>query len=264
MSLRSVTLGLMAISVVAAAMSAAAPKGNLFTVVNDKGHTIGKASYQIAPSKEGFKVTSSFDYHTTLSAEELQAAQASAGGGRRGGGSGAGSSIVEGQYTAEYKYSADGNFLSGYTQDTGSQLLTSFQPSKKRDVLITSQTQGGSVGNASEIPLPRPDFILSPKFDPSAIQVLLTTGLAHPHADNTYLLMVPTPRDVVPSYVILQPVPGAIKATLNAQPIKVLRYLINFHSEHIEVYADEAGQLLQANVIALRVSYIRQGFTLSL
>jgi hypothetical protein len=262
MSLRSTALGLVAISAVAAVMSAAGPKGNLFTFVNDKGRTIGKASFEITPSKDGFKVSSHFDYRTTLSPEELQAAQANAGGGGRRGGGGPVSSIVEGQYNAEYKYSADGNFLNGYTQDTASQVLTSFQPSKTRDLLITSQTQAGNVGNANQFQIPRPDFIVAPRFDPSVIQVLLTTGLTHPHADGTYLLMVPTQRDVAPAYVIIQPVPGSIAATLNGQPIKTLRYLINFHTDRIDTYIDESGQLLQANVNSLHVSYIRQGFNL--
>ena len=52
--------------------------------------------------------------------------------------------------------------------------------------------QGGvNLGSKSCWRCPSPIFLLAPDYDPSAMQVLLSGALAHPHADHLYLLVVP-------------------------------------------------------------------------
>jgi len=265
MTLRSAALSLAFASIAAAAFAADA---NSFILVNSTGKTIGKASYSIDKTKDGFRVRSKFQYR--LSAAEMQAStdtDADTGGGRRGGGGGS-LGPTDAQYTAEYKVSASGDFLTGFTQNIDTQMLTSFQPDKKGDTLTIGQVQAGVSGGSRDLPLPTPHFLLAPDYDPSALQVLLTTALTHPHADSTYALVIPSganPRARNNSlYVTLQPeLAIAASGTLAGKPIVLKHYLLNYHEGHADLYADADGNLMEVELGPLSANYIRTGFALA-
>jgi len=266
MSLRFAALSLTLAFSTAAAFAADA---NTFVLVNASGKTMGKASYTIDKTKDGIRVRSRFQYR--LSAADIQAASDpdldSGGGGRRGGGGGAGG-LTDAQYTAEYKITADGDFLTGFTQNGDTQMLTSYQPDKKGGNLIIGQVQAGVSGGSRDLALPSPHFLLAPDYDPSVLQVLLTTALTHPHADSTYALVVPAganPRARNNAlYVTLQPALAiSANGTLAGKPVALKHYLLNYHQGHADLYADADGTLMEADLGPLSAKYIRTGFTLA-
>jgi hypothetical protein len=265
MTLRSASLLLVFASLTTVALAA---DPNSFILVNSTGKPIGKASYSIDKTKDGFRVRTKFQYR--LSAAEMQATadpDADAGGGRRGGGGSLG--VADAQYTAEYKISATGDFLTGFTQNVDTQMLTSYQPDKKGDILTIGQVQAGVSGGSRDLPLPSPHFLLTPDYDPSALQVLLSTALTHPHPDSTYALVVPAganprARGNNSLYVTLQPelaIPAS--GTLAGKPVVLKHYLLNYHQGHADLYADTDGNLMEAELGPLSAKYIRAGFALA-
>ena len=260
MTFRSAVLSLALACIATAAFAADA---NSFLLVNATGKTIGKASYSIDKTKDGFRVRSKFQYR--LSAGEIQSNADST---ADPSGRNPGSAVIDAQYSAEYKVSADGDFLSGFTQNVANQMMTSFSPSKKGDILTVGQIQGGVNGGSRDLPLPSPHFLLAPDYDPSALQLLLTIALTHPHADSTYALVVPAganPRGRNSSlYVTLQPglaVPA--NGTLAGKPIVLKHYLMNYHQGHADLYADEDGNLMESQLGPLGANYVRAGFALA-
>jgi len=265
MTLRSAVLSLALASIATTAFAADA---NSFALVSAAGKTLGKASYTIDKTKDGYRVRIKFQYR--LSAAEVQAATDTTGDlpetGRRGGGAALG--VEEAQYNAEYKISAAGDFLTGYTNNGATQMLTSYQPDKKGEILTIGQIQAGVSGGSRDLPLPSPHFLLAPDYDPSALQILLTTALTHPHADSTYALVIPAganPRGRNNTlYVTLQPdlaIPAG--GTLAGKPIVLKHYLLNYHDGHADLYADADGNLMEAELGPISAKYIRNGFTLA-
>lgn len=259
MTLRSVVLST---ALAAFATSAFAADANSFTLVNTAGKTLGRASYSIDKVKDGVRVRCKFQYRIAPSQLTGQDADPN--------GRTSGALITDAQYSGEYKISATGDFLSGFTQNSANQMLTSFQPSKKGDILTIGQMQGGVSGGSRDLPLPAAHFLLAPNYDPSALQVLLTTALTQPHADSTYLLVVPAGPNVHGGggdnalYVTLQPERAtSAGGTLAGKPVSLKHYLMNYHDGHADLYADADGALMEADLGPLGVSYIRSGFILA-
>jgi hypothetical protein len=262
---RSAVLSLALASMAATAF---ASDSNSFILVNSTSDKpVGKASFSIDKTKDGFKGRTRFDYQ--IHSSQLPHAPSS------------GSAVVngkelttsndafiqDGQFTGEYKISTQGNFISGFIQDAGTVTMTSFTPNKTRTSITVSPVQGGSIGATSEIALPKTDFLLAPDFDPSAIQVLITTALTNPHPDSTYLLVVPagvlTKSGGEPMYVTIQPVNDTKTGTLDGKPINLKRFIMNFHVGHADIYTDDSGNLMQANIGPLSVNYVRAKFSLA-
>ncbi len=180
MSLRA-TLVSAALVSLAAPVLAATP-ANAFNLVSS-GKTIGNASYTISKDKNGYHVVGKFQYklgssvqaNTNTGDAHMETAVA----------------FNEGQFNEDFKVSEDGSFLSGYTQNASNQMMTSFQPNKAGTSVTVNQIQGGvGLGN-HDLPIPKPSFLVVPDFDPAALQLFLTTAIAHPHDDKTYLFLVP-------------------------------------------------------------------------
>jgi hypothetical protein len=265
MTFRTIALTL-ALAASATIAFAAKPPANNFNLVNQAGKTIGDATYTIEAAKDGgSKVKTRFEYHLSAAANigtQDEGAQPDVSG--RAGGNGA--ALIEGQDAGEYRVDANGNFLSGFTQNMANQMMTSFTPDKKRDSLAIGHIQGGVAGNPTDLPLPSPQFLLASDFDPSAIQVLLTTAIQHPHTNSMYLLIVPGANgrsgdDAVT--VAIQLAPDSPTGTLDGKPIELKHYLMNYHSGHADLYAAPDGSLMEAMMNPLNVSYIRAKFELA-
>src|SRR6185312_13618799 len=249
MKLRSATLAL-SLTVFAAAAFAQA---NSFQLIKG-GRTIGKASYTIDKAKDGsYKVKARFEYRTGLSTSDATADPSRPGG--------TPAAITDAQMSSEYKADANGNYLSGYTQDSADQMLTSFSPSKTRDVVVVGQTQGGTSLGSRSLPMPKPDFLVAPDYDPSAIQVALTGALAHPHTDHLYLLVVPAlgNKGVQAAYIKIAD-PTDATGTLNGKPVTLKQYPIGWSQSTGVLYTDADGTLMQIDVGPLGASYVRNGF----
>ena len=245
---------------------AAKTAGNNFVLVDSNGKTIGNASYTIDKGKDGgYKVKTRFEYHLSAAANSV-ADDASTRPSGSGPGGGNGAALVDVQETGEYKFDDTGNFLTGFTQNLANQMMTSFEPDKKRDSVTISHRQAGVAGASTNLPVPAPQFLLAPDFDPSAIQMLLTTAITHPHADSTYLLIVPGVggRAVDNSlYVTLQVATDSPAGTLDGKPAALKHYLMNYHTGHADLYADADGNLMDAVMAPLNASYVRAKFELA-
>jgi hypothetical protein len=181
---------------------------------------------------------------------------------------GAASSATEAQYSFEYNTDANGNFLSGYTRDSATQMMSSLQPDKAHTNINISGMQAGQQTGVRTLGLPKPDFLVAPDFDPSAIQMLLTSAAIHPHADSTYLFIVPISPDRGPTatndadYVILQPVSDA-QGTLDGKSITLKHFLLNFHTGSADIYTDADGNLMEAVLTPIHATYVRNKFELA-
>jgi hypothetical protein len=253
MKLRSAALAL-SFAVFAASVSAQA---NNFQLINSKGgRVVGKATYNIDKTKDGYKVKSKFEYRIGLAAPSDNPDPDKP--------SYDGSSITDAQVTSEYKVDATGNYISGFTQNSANQTLTSFSPSKTRDVVIIGQTQGGTSLGSKSLPIPKPDFIVAPDYDPSAMQMLLTAALTHPHSDHLYLLAVPpsSAKGFNNALYITIADPTDATGTLDGKPIALKHYALGWNKAKGDLFADAGGSLMQANVGTIGVNYVRAKFAL--
>jgi hypothetical protein len=243
-----------ALSLTAFAATAFAQANNFQLVKGDK--TIGKATYTIDKTKDGgYKVKARFEYRTGQAASDLTADPSRPGS--------MPTAITDAQMSSEYKVDANGNYLSGFTQDSADQMITSLTPSKTRDVVVVGQTQGGTSLGSKSLPMPKPDFLVAPDYDPSAVQVLLTAAHAHPHSDHTYLLVVPGIGNKGTQAVYLTIAdPTDATGTLNGKPVAVKQYALGWYQTKGVLYTDADGTLMQVNVGPIDSSYVRNGFKL--
>jgi hypothetical protein len=218
--------------------------------------TIGKASYTIDKTKDGYKVKAKFEYRTGTAVPsdnpDLNGPPSDA------------SNITDAQFTSEYKIDANGNYISGFTQNSANQTITSFSPSKPRDVVVIGQVQGGVNLGSKSLSMPKSDFIVAPDFDPSAIQVLLTSTLAHPHADHLYLLAVPAsgPRSVNNALYLTIADATDATGTLDGKPVALKHYALGWNKARGDLYADANGTLMQVNIGTINARYVRTKFAL--
>jgi hypothetical protein len=220
------------------------------------GRTVGKASYTIDKTKDGgYKVKAKFEYRTGLTATDATADPSRPGA--------TPAAITDAQMSSEYKVDANGNYLSGFTQDSADQMITSLSPSKTRDVVVVGQTQGGTGLGSRSLPMPKPDFMVAPDYDPSAMQVVLTAALAHPHSDHLYLLAVPGigNKGTQAMYINIAD-PTDATGTLNGKPVALKQYPVGWNQSKGAIYADADGTLMQVDDGPLGASYIRNGFKL--
>jgi hypothetical protein len=96
--------------------------------------------------------------------------------------------------------------------------------------------------------------------------MMLTIATTHPHADKLYLVLVPAgsnPRGKEATQTIgLQLASDTPSGTLDGKPVKVMHYVISYHTGHADLFTDETGSLMQADMGPLNISYIRAKFKL--
>ncbi|HEY5331029.1 MAG TPA: hypothetical protein VIJ79_14170 [Acidobacteriaceae bacterium] len=242
----------LALSLTAFAATAFAQANN-FQLIKG-GRTVGKASYTIDKTKDGgYKVKARFEYRTGLTAVDITPDPS-----RPGATPG---TITDAQMSSEYKVNANGDFLSGFTQNSADQMITSLAPSKTRDVVVIGQMQGGTNLGSRSLPVPKPDFMVAPDYDPSAIQMVLTASLAHPHSDHLYLLVVPGigNKGTQAMYINLAD-PADATGTLNGKPVALKEYPVGWNQTKGVIYTDADGTLMQIDVGPIGASYVRNGF----
>jgi len=210
-----------------AVRAAHAAERHNFILLNS-GHPIGKASYTIESIKEGYRVRSTYG-------------------------------IGDSQHTSDFKVDANGDFLSGYTQDSQTLAMTSFQLDRQRTQLTV--IKGGSDIQSTIVALAKPGFLIVPDFDPSAIQILLTTSLVDPHVDSVYYLVVPS-SDSVSNSVSLH-LSSSAGGMLDGKPVVLKHYHMTYLKGSAELYTDEKGTLMEADMDILHTTYARVGFTIT-
>jgi hypothetical protein len=263
MKLRALILPLTFAGIGAAAF-AAADANNFILVSTKTGKPIGKASFSIDKTKGGIRVRSKFEHRVSSSQLPNQQSETTAVGGSQ---VTVDSHVEEGQMTAEYKVDENGNYISGYLLDSATSTMTNYDPDKARDAITVSPVSNGSIRDTHDIPLPKPNFLVAPDFDPAPIQVLLTAAINHPHPDSTYLLVVPpdvlTTPGGEPIYVTIQPATDVRTGTLDGKPVNLKHYVMNYHVGRADLFVDDQGSLMEAQIGPLAVDYVRAKFVLA-
>jgi hypothetical protein len=250
-------------ALIALTVSASASESNKFEIITtDNGKNVGHASYSIDKGKTGYKVHSTFNLlMDSGGANDLQISPGVAE--SRGGGG----SFIDLQYSLDYKTDADGSFLSGYAQCTATQTIIALAPSKNRDSLAIRQSRAGQDYGTETINVTKPDFLVLPNYDPAGIQVLLTAASTRPRDGNSYLVVIPANPDIGQNtnsagFVVLKPEADA-SGTLNGKPVSLKHYSLTFRGGRTDIYADDAGTLMEAVIVPLRASYVRDKFVLT-
>jgi len=235
------------------ATAALAADNNSFTLLH-AGKPIGRASYTIDTTKDGYRLRSHFEYRIPAApADALNSDHGS-------------SAPTEAQYSSEFKIDVDGNFLSGYTQNAANQMITAYQPDKLRDSITVSQNQGGVSGDGRTLAMPGPNFLVAPDYDPGTLQILLTTSLAHPHKDSKYTLLVPgngaSPKSSnTLIYIAIHTAPDAT-GTLDGKPVTLKHYQVSYLKGSADLYTDDTGRLMEADMGPLGSTFVRAKFAL--
>jgi len=209
------------------ASAAFAAEKNNFMLLNT-GRPVGRASYTIDKGKDGYRIRSTFG-------------------------------VGESQTSADFKVDENGNFLSGYTQDAQTQAVSTFQVNKPRTSLMVTLTHSY---NSQTLPLAKPDFLVLPNFDPGTLQVLLLTSLAHPHADSIYYLVIPG-QDSTNNNAVRIDSTSVASGTLDGKPVSLKHYHMVYLKGTAELYADQDGTLMEADMDILHTNYVRANFVMS-
>jgi hypothetical protein len=249
-----VRLSIAALLLAASAGSAFAQANSFALIFAKTGKTIGKASYTIDKVKAGTRVRSKFEYKLGGMATQLGPIDPDK----------PTATISEVQYTAEFTIDAKGNTLSGYAQNGTTQMMTSFQPNKTRDIVTIGKVQGGASAPSRDVPVPKPDFQIAADYDPAAMQTLLTTVLTTPHADHLYLVLTMSSGlqpQITPLYIAVGE-PTKATGQLDGKPVDLKVYPLKWNKAKGDIIATEDGVLMQADNGQAGATYIRNKFTL--
>jgi hypothetical protein len=140
---------------------------------------------------------------------------------------------------------------------------TSYNINKSRDQLFISQNHVGAEGLSTPISI-KPDFVLLPDYDPSALQALLLQTVAHPAEKDIYLVLVPGKNpgeDAVPAlWLTNQPDPHG---TLDGKPVTLHHFILRLYKSQYDLVADDTNTLMVASSTSLSAIYTRDGFVLT-
>jgi hypothetical protein len=262
----NIRLAALALTIASLATAALAAEPNRFILVGSDGKPMGDATYTIDKTKDGYKVKSHFEYRIAAVTDD-GVTSSSAPSGKRGNTITTAPGITtKAEFNADYTVDAKGNFITGFIKN--SQGLKSFEPQKQRTAVDVHQMQGMNLVDQHTLNLPSADYGFAPDFDPAALEVFLNTAKANPRGESPYQLLVPGSSSIGPKAqsvvenVILLRVDD-VMGTLDGKPITLRHYLMNYHDGHAELYTDETGNLMEADMGTLDAKYVRAKFGLT-
>jgi len=253
MNLRCAALSLALVCTTTAALAA---DTNNFILLRD-GKPIGKAYYSVDKGKGGYHCKAHFNYKLAAAISTNNSTSVD---------SSRGNVITEGEFLYDYKTDDSGNFLTGYFQNGVTQTITSFQMDKPRTTVTIGENQAG-VSASRSLAMPGADYALMPDYDPSSVQMFLTTALAHPHADGKYTLIVPGLSGRGGTgyiYVAFKPTAADASGSLDGKPIALKHYMLQYLKGSADLYTDADGNLMEADMATgtLTANYVRVKFAL--
>ena len=224
------------------------------------GRSVGRASFTLAKTKQGFRLSSHLSYHING---------------------------LESDLSNEFKFSDAYSYVEGASSNISSQMHTSYVPNKTRTDLVIGMVQGG-VQDSHHLAI-KPDLAIMPPFDPGAAQVMLLLATTHPTEKNLYNVVVPgssggggsgrgdsaPPPD--PSEAAGGHQPAGNNAydalfakgpdgngTLDGKPIAIHTYVLTAGKNTWTFFADDQGNLMQLDNSMVHASYIRVKFKLDM
>ena len=230
-------------------------------ILSINGKPAGKCSYTIEKTKDGEHIKSKLSYHLSASANSTaQETQTSTRGRSAAADSGLASDY---QLIEDYKLDANNVYAGGFMTDMKTLANTTYTPTKGHDKLIIAQNQNGSAGLANPIDI-KPNFVLLPDYDPSAIQSLLLQTATHPADKDLYLAVIPGGRQqsdpVAALWLTNQP---EAHGTIDGKPVTLHHYILRLYKSQFDVFADDTNTLMLATSTALSAIYTREGFILT-
>ncbi|HTC74838.1 MAG TPA: hypothetical protein VK684_04645 [Edaphobacter sp.] len=232
---------------------------NNFTIaINSK--PAGKASYTIEKTKDGYHVKSKLSYHLSPAATPSPDADPAP---ARGRSSSAPGRAADFQFVEDYKLDANSSYAGGFITNMTTLVNTSYNINKSRDQLFISQSQAGSSGLSTPISI-KPNFVLLPDYDPSALQSLLLQTIAHPAEKDLYSVLIPGNKPgedaVAALWLTNQPDPHG---TLDDKLLTLHHFILRLYKSQYDLIADETNTLMMASSTSLAAIYTRDGFVLT-
>lgn len=235
MKLTSLTLSFTLLASSAAALAENKPTNTFDTFNGSK--KMASSTYTLEKGKSGLKVKSSIDY------------LADGKGGAR---------------SNTYRIGTDGIIDDAALVNPVDHTTTFFTPSKANDSLDITLLKDSKPAGKRTVALQQPDLVVAFKDDPSVWQVLLEVTAAHPHDDHIYRLFVPSPDgkagDRIEPYILNSPTEATGK--LGDAAITLKHYQLRFNGGISHIYTDEQGNLMLADITALKVMHARADFKL--
>jgi len=106
-----------------------------------------------------------------------------------------------------------------------------------------------------------PHTVVLPNFDPAGLQILLNMQAANPAPDGSYTCFIPSGQGTLLPCTFNNSSKGT--GTLDGKPIELAHWVLKLGPVAMDVWTSPAGALLEADVTAQGVAYIRAGFSLS-
>lgn len=170
------------------------------------------------------------------------------------------------QQMNSFKLDMNDVYTGGSIQDFGTQVQINlgFTPNKSRTSMALSKMETATEAVSTDLDL-KPGYIVLPNYDPASMQALVYMATAHPTPDNLYFLIVPVvshsnglPNSGQGSWAAKDDTTG----TLAGKPVALHHYTLTTGKAVTDIYTDPTNLLMQADVPALHVSYVRVGFVL--
>lgn len=163
----------------------------------------------------------------------------------------------------EYKTNADGSFVSANLRSVSDQVTTFYAPGKAPGQITLSIMSGNTVTGGYSVTLQKQDYLFTVAGDPSVWQVLLDVSKATPSTDGIYRIFIAPERSGVGTVIPVRlRFNEDVTGKLDNKPVKLTHYVFKTEKSSIELYADEQGKLMLADIRAFGIRFVHQGFQL--
>jgi uncharacterized protein len=195
------------------------------------GQSVGRASYDLAPDKDGFHLHA--DYTFTTGGVAVKCSR-------------------EADLDAQYRLLKD--------------MLAVNSSGTDEDVYVTFDQAGGklayqlksSVQHLEETMELHPGTVVLNNFDPSGVQHLVWVAVSHPTPDGRYWALLAQGKGV---YVPVKLTPGDADAgVLNGTKLVLKHWRLEISGVNTDLWADSRDRLMEFDVPTQQVSYRRDGF----
>jgi len=195
---------------------------------------VGHDTYSMSKAKQGFKITSHYEYRAD---------------GR------------EGEFANEYKLADDYAFGEISVTDNTGHMHSSYVPTKARTAVTVSRFQAGAQDSTS-VPI-KTDLMVLPPYDVGAAQAVLLLATTHPSTNGIYSVIIPDGGKGGPAAVEAKWLKGReVTGTLDGKPVTLSTYLLATTTLRMAFFADSNNTLMQCDLPQLKTSYIRSKFKL--
>jgi len=198
------------------------------------GKQIGKADYQFASAKNGFRVKAHYFYVADGSSIEA---------------------TREAELDQDYKLKSDS--LSVHVNGVTQSVSITVDERSGRLNYEGGVTGGSRVTNTLDL---RPGTVVFTNFDPSGVQELVYLETTHPQPDHKYWALLALGKGVQVPIELTATAAG--EGTLDGAPLLLKHWRLNIAGNQAEIWADLKNNLMEFAVPIQTLTYRRSGFVL--